>query len=123
MDAKHLKGTLLPPGVTLDRGWIVLHVPVHVTVDNVNRAVHAMLSARCLRQVLAGPEQQAALSKLGYDPFGWFHTAYDRMSGTARVSATEELYEIQPRVELPWLVEGLGRIVASFDTQAMGHRA
>ena len=114
MDEKHMKGGLLPAGITLERGWIVLHVPPHITVDDVNPALHDLLQPRCLRQKFAGPEMQAALARFGYDPRGWFHTAHDRMSGAERISAAEELYEFQARVELPWFIARLAEMMAGF---------
>lgn len=114
LEEKHLRGRALPANVTLENGWILLNVPPQVTVDDVNKAVHGLLKARCLREKFAEKDVQASLARFGFDPGGWFHTRYDRMGSDLRVSAAEEIYEIQPRVELAWLVGELGRMVEDF---------
>ena len=112
---KHLKGMVLPANITLEKGCIVLSVPSRFTADDVNREVHARLRLFSLRPELEREEHRKEMAKYGYDPAGWFHTPYDRMTRDLRISAAEELYIFKPRKQLPWLIGMLAEMVAEFD--------
>ena len=117
---RHLRGAPLPKNMRLEKGCIVFTVPSRFTADDVNHAVHAQLQHLSLRPALALPGNQAKLAEHGYDPLGWFHTPYDRMTRTLRISAAQELYVFQPRVQTSWLVEQLAMMVNAFESRAAG---
>jgi hypothetical protein len=102
----------LPAGFSIIDGHLEVRVPFAVTVEAVDRAVHALLKRRSLEQFLASPEGQMRLVQAGLDPAGRLYTRYTLMTRQDRISHAEELYLFRPQVDLPVLVQGLARALA-----------
>ena len=107
-----LKGMPVPENIAFINGHLALTIPAHVTMTDVDRAVHGALKQRSLRSFLAQPDNQARMTKLGYKPKAWFHTRYDLMTETDRISAVQELYILKPRIDLPDVVLLLAALMA-----------
>ncbi|MCU0819190.1 MAG: hypothetical protein MUF11_07755 [Beijerinckiaceae bacterium] len=109
----------LPAGFALVDGHLEIEVPFKVTVEAIDRAVHALLRRRSLEQYLASEEGQLRLVQSGLDPAGQLLTRYTLMTRIDRISAVEELYLIRPQRDLGPLVRGLARALAPL--MARGH--
>lgn len=104
----------LPSGVHLVDGHIEIEVSFGVTVEAIDRAVHALLARRSLEQFLQSDEGQKRLVQAGLDPSGQLLTKYTLMTRTDRISAVEELYLIRPQRDLGKLVRGLSLALAPY---------
>jgi hypothetical protein len=102
----------LPRGFAIVDGHLEVRVPFSVTVEAVDRAVHALLRRRSLERFLATEEGQKRLVQAGLDPSGALYTRYTLMTRTDRISRAEELYLFRPQFDLPTLVQGLSRALA-----------
>ena len=109
----------LPNGFDLLDGHLEIAVPFHVTVEAVDRAVHALLQRRSLARYLASSEGQRRLVQSGLDPSGQLLTRYTLMTRIDRISIVEELYLIRPQRDLAQLVRGLSRALSPL--MAQGH--
>lgn len=106
-----LEGSL-PAGFALVDGHLEIEVPFKVTVEAIDRAVHALLARRSLEHFLKSDEGQKRLVQAGLDPTGQLLTRYTLMTRINRISAVEELYLIRPQRDLGQLVRGLSQALA-----------
>jgi hypothetical protein len=106
-----LDGIILPPGVDIRDGVIRLTVHATITVEGINRRLHALLAPRSFNAYLDSSEGQVRLLEAGYDPAARLHTRYTLMTQAPRLSLATELYLIRPRRELAAFVTALGEMV------------
>jgi hypothetical protein len=110
----HLGAAAPPDGIEIADGCLTMRVPIAISVQTVDIAVHALLRARTLRDFLGSAEGRRRLVTAGHDPDRWLHTRYDVAGKAPRVTAVEELYLVRPRKELAALASALAQLLKSW---------
>jgi hypothetical protein len=114
-----LDGAILPSGVDIRDGVIRLTIHATITVEAINRRLHALLAPRSFNAYLDCAEGQSRLLQAGYDPAARLHTRYTLMTQAPRLSLASELYLIRPRRELGAFVIALGEIVEALRRESV----
>lgn len=102
----------LPPGFHLREGVVEVEIRCDVSIEAVDRAVHAMMAPRALDTFFSTDEGRKRLISAGYDPEGSMLTPYTLMYERVRISRVTEIYLWRPQVELRHLVDCLAKILA-----------
>jgi hypothetical protein len=106
-----LAGFNMPSGTALKGNTLAISVPAGITTEALDKAVHDLLRPRSLRTYLQTDEGRGRMIAAKRDPAAWLHTSYSLMTQERRISATEEIYMLRPRRELPALITALGGLL------------